>query len=257
MPDRVIVVTGAGSGMGQSHARTLAAAGHKVGCLDRDEESARRTAEAVGDAALPLAADVCDQASLDSAVERLVAHFGRVDGLVANAGITAGGGTPAWELSEEDWSRVVDVNLSGVWRSARAVIPAVIAGGRGGSILLVSSVAGLSASPEWSAYAAAKHGVIGLMRTLAGELAPQGIRCNAICPGMVRTPMLEQDRVAAGIAPEEMEREFAAGHLIQRLLDPGEISDVVSFLLSDAAAVITGVALPVDLGYMARTPGTR
>jgi NAD(P)-dependent dehydrogenase (short-subunit alcohol dehydrogenase family) len=255
--DSVVLVTGAGSGMGESHARALVAAGHRVACLDRDEEGARRTAESIGAEAIALVADVRDQASLDAAVARTIETFGRLDGLVANAGVSAGGGTPAWVLGEDEWQLVVDVNLSGVWRSARAVIPAMLERGNGGSLLLVSSVAGLSASPEWSAYAAAKHGVIGLMRTLANELAPYGIRCNALCPGMVRTPMLEQDRVAAGLGPEDMEREFAAGHLFQRLLEPAELSAVVEFLFSDASATITGVPLPVDLGYLARTPGTR
>lgn len=250
----VVLVTGAGRGMGASHARLLAERGHSVVCLDRGQAAAA-TVSAIGPSALALEADVTDIDSLRRAVEAAIAHYGRIDAIVANAGITVGGARETWEMDEQDWRLVLDVNLTGVWNSIRAVVPALIEGG-GGSIIGISSVAGLSASPNWGAYAAAKHGVIGLVKTLANELAPRNIRCNAVCPGMVRTPMLYEDAESIALAPQDAEREFVAGHLFRRLIEPEEVSEVVAFLLSPAASAITGQAIVADLGYLARTPGT-
>jgi NAD(P)-dependent dehydrogenase (short-subunit alcohol dehydrogenase family) len=254
-PSSVVVVTGAGQGMGASHALLLTERGHRVVCLDRDAAAARAVAERCGERAYPVQADVTDSESLDRAVSMALTELGRIDAVVANAGITVGGATPTLEMAEADWQLVLDVNLTGVWRSIRAVVPAIIESG-GGVVLAISSVAGLSGSPNWGAYAAAKHGVIGLVRSLANELAPHNIRCNAVCPGMVRTPMLYADAASISLAPADAEREFVAGHLFQRLIEPREISEVVAFLLSPAGSSITGQAVVADLGYLARTPGT-
>ncbi len=250
----VVFLTGAGSGMGASHARVLSRLGFTVACTDVDLDAAHAVAGQCEGESFALQADVCDQESLNTAVGQVLARRGRIDALVANAGITVARPARTWEVEEQDWQRLIDVNLSGVWRSVTACADAVIAAR--GSLILISSVAGRSGAAGWSAYAAAKHGVIGLMRTLANELQSTGVRCNAICPGMVRTPMLERDRVMSGVRPEDMESEFAAGHLEQRLLEPDEVSECVAFLLSRQGRAINGVALPVDLGYLARTPGT-
>jgi NAD(P)-dependent dehydrogenase (short-subunit alcohol dehydrogenase family) len=233
----------------------LAARGHRVACLDRDPEAAENVAREIGPDAIAVAADVTRGADLDGAVAEVLRRWGRLDAVVANAGVTVGGARETWEMAEEDWNVILDVNLTGVWLTIKAAVPAIVDAG-GGCVVAISSVAGLSGSPRWGAYAAAKHGVIGLIRTLANELAPRGIRCNAVCPGMVRTPMLFEDAASLDLGAAAAERDFAAGHLFQRLLEPEEISEVVAFLLSPAAASITGQAIVADLGYLARTPGT-
>jgi (+)-trans-carveol dehydrogenase len=240
--------------MGASHARLLSRQGFQVACTDVDVDEARTVAEDCAGEAMALHADVRELATLRAAVAQVLDRWGRIDALVANAGVTVAAPASAWTVGEGDWQRVIDINLTGVWRSVSACAEAVIAAR--GSFVLISSVAGLSGAAEWSPYAAAKHGVIGLMRTLANELAGTGARCNAVCPGMVSTPMLETDRAMLGLDPLEAEAQLAAGHLEPRLLAPEEVSETVAFLLSDKARAINGVALPVDLGYLCRTPGT-
>lgn len=251
----VSLITGAGSGLGAAYAAALHARGDRVVLIDRDGPAVERVARELGEGALAATADVADPPALEHAVAAATAAFGRLDNVVANAGITVGGSSPTWQMAVEDWRRSIDVNLTGVWSTVRASAPALIEAG-GGCLLLVSSVAGLSGSPNWGAYAAAKHGVIGLMRTLANELAPRRIRCNALCPGMVRTPMLYEDGRSIGLDVAATEREFVAGHLEQRLIEPEEMATIVCFLLSPASALINGQAIPADLGYLARTPGT-
>ncbi|MEJ7802938.1 MAG: SDR family oxidoreductase [Candidatus Limnocylindria bacterium] len=250
----VVLITGAGSGMGASHAHLLSQQGFKVACTDVRIDAARAVADECAGEAMAVHADVRDLGTLRAAVEDVLDRWGRIDALVANAGVTVATPAPAWMVEENDWQTVIDINLTGVWRSVSACAEAIIAAR--GSFVLISSVAGLSGAAGWSPYSAAKHGVIGLMRTLANELAGRGVRCNAVCPGMVSTPMLDTDREMLGLDPSESEAELTAGHLERRLLAPQEVSETVAFLLSDKALAINGVALPVDLGYLCRTPGT-
>lgn len=250
----VVLITGAGSGMGAAHARLLSSQGFKVACTDVGVDTARTVADECDGEAMAVHADVRDLGTLRAAVAEVLDRWGRIDALVANAGVTVAAPASAWTVAEEDWQRVIDINLTGVWRSVSACAEAIIAAR--GSFVFISSVAGLSGAADWSPYSAAKHGVIGLMRTLANELAGTGVRSNAVCPGMVSTPMLETDRAMLGLDPRDAESQFAAGHLEPRLLAPQEVSETVAFLLSQEARAINGVALPVDLGYLCRTPGT-
>jgi NAD(P)-dependent dehydrogenase (short-subunit alcohol dehydrogenase family) len=155
------------------------------------------------------------------------------------------------QLDPSDWARVVAVNLTGAFHTAKAAIPQLREVG-GGSLVLISSTAGLGAGPGYAAYYSSKHGVIGLMRTLANELAGDGIRVNAVCPGWVDTGMVDSQAADAGLTREEAAKLFTGDHLIQRLIRPDEISDAVLWLASPHAAMVTGVALPVDGGHLAR-----
>jgi len=144
------------------------------------------------------------------------------------------------------------VNLSGVFHTAKAAIPQLREAGRG-SLVLISSTAGLGAGPGYAAYYSSKHGVIGLMRTLANELAGEEIRVNAVCPGWVDTPMVDEQAADLGLSREAAAELFTADHLIKRLVTPDEVSDAVLWLASPQASMVTGVALPVDGGLLART----
>jgi SDR family mycofactocin-dependent oxidoreductase len=267
---RVAFITGAARGQGREHAIALARAGADVVCLDvpdgiaslpyppgTAEDLAETVAavEALDRRAIAVHGDVRRQEDLDRAVERAVGDLGGLDIVVANAGIWAL--APAWEITEQQWAEMVDVVLSGPWRTVKAAAPHLLARGSG-SVVLTSSVNGLEAGPNYAHYTAAKHGVIGLMRSLAVEMAPYGVRCNAICPGFVDTRMNDwqgcYDMMAGhpGGTPQdrvESSRNWSA--LAGRaMLRPQSMSAAVVFLASDDAADITGVALPVDGGHM-------
>ncbi len=155
------------------------------------------------------------------------------------------------EVEPTDWERTIAVNLTGVFHTARAAIPQLAEGG--GAMVIVSSISGLRGYAGAIAYNASKHGAIGIMRTLANELAAEGVRVNAVCPGWVDTPMFDAQVRIAGLSRDEAVRRWAPDQLIERLVAPDEVSDAVLFLLSDAAAMLTGVALPVDGGMLERT----
>ncbi len=144
-------------------------------------------------------ADVRDQTALDGVVERALAVFGHIDIVVANAGTIAHG--PAWELSDDQWQNVVDVNLTGAWRTVKACAPSMIARNQGGAVVLTSSVTGLHGFGNIASYAASKHGVNGLMRTLANDLGPHNIRVNSVCPGLIGTDMMLNDETYAMFRP--------------------------------------------------------
>jgi NAD(P)-dependent dehydrogenase (short-subunit alcohol dehydrogenase family) len=252
MQGRIAWVTGAGGGMGARHAERLAQAGARVVCFDVDQAKVERVAASItsaGGEAVALAADVGDWDAFSTAAEAAERELGAVDAVIANAGVL-GPVAAIRDLDPGAWEHVLRVNLTGVFHTARAAIPQMR---DGGGMVLVSSISGLRGYAEAGAYNASKHGVIGLMRTLANELAPIGVRVNAVCPGWVDTPMFDAQVEIAGITRAEAVTRWAPDQLIERLVTPDEVSDAVLWLLSPAARMITGVALPVDGGMLERT----
>lgn len=253
------IVTGAGRGIGAATARRLAADGWRLVLVDRcaddpalayplaTEGELRALAEEVG--GLACIADVRDQSALDAAVAVAVARYGRLDGAVAVAGCVAGG-VPAWETSDAVWEAMVGVNLEGVWRLARAAVPAILArpDPRGGRVVAVSSAGGALGLPLLAAYAAAKHGVVGLVRSLAAELGPSGITVNAVAPGSTTTAMLDASAAVYGL---DDPGPLGARHLLGRLVQPEEVAELVAWLCSEASSAVTGAVLPADAGMTA------
>jgi NAD(P)-dependent dehydrogenase (short-subunit alcohol dehydrogenase family) len=247
---RSVWVTGAASGMGASHAQRFAALGDRVGCWDVRAEALEDLVTGIrasGGEAEAVVADVSDWAQVKGGAARLREGLGPVEVVVANAGIVLTG-EHVEDLDPAGWKRVLDVNLTGAFLTAKAAIPQLRAAGAG-SMILISSVCGLTTSPGYVAYNASKHGVIGLMRTLANELSPDGITVNAVCPGWVRTPMLDTSVEQAAAASGDSDA-FARMHLIERLIEPTEVTDAVVWLASPGARMVTGVALPVDGGLL-------
>ena len=247
---RTVWITGAASGMGASHARRFAAQGDRVGCWDVQAEALAAIVEeirAAGGEAVGVVADVTDWEAVVVAAEEVRNALGPADVVVANAGILLSGEHIA-DLDPAAWRRVIDVNLTGAFLTAKAAIPQLRETG-GGSMILVSSVCGLTASSGYGAYNASKHGVIGLMRTLAHELRFDGINVNAVCPGWIRTPMFNVSLEEAEAPGEDLDA-FARMTMIDRLIEPGEVTDAVVWLASPGARAITAVALPVDGGLL-------
>lgn len=249
LSEKVAWVTGAAKGMGASHAQRLALAGAHIGCVDVDEQGVEDLAQrirAIGGTAMAIVADVSSWSSVTAAAEQLRDAYGPADIVVANAGVMMAPITVE-DTDVDLWRRILDVDLTGVFLTAKAAIPQLRERG-GGSLILISSVSGLCGHPYFGAYNAAKHGVIGLTRTLANELGRERIRVNAICPGWVDTPMLDDEAANLGMTRDEAVQLWSSQHLLQRLVQPDEISDAVLWLASDASAMVTGIALPVDGG---------
>ncbi|HLN05738.1 MAG TPA: mycofactocin-coupled SDR family oxidoreductase, partial [Acidimicrobiales bacterium] len=194
--------------------------------------------------------DVRDQVGLDMAVAEAVDRYGGLDAAIACAGVVAGGPN-TWDLDEATWDTMLSVNLTGVWRLARAAVPELLRRPlpRRGRFVAVASAAGSVGLPRLAGYAAAKHGVLGLIRSLAAELAPEGVTANVVAPGSTRTAALNASAALYGLSDPE---ELRLHHLDQRLLDPPEIAAAICFLCSEAASGITGAVLPVDAGMTAR-----
>ncbi len=247
----VAVVTGAGSGIGRAAALRFAAEGARVAVLDRDpaggEGTARLIREAGGEA-LFAAADVRRAAEVERAAAAVEARWGAVGVLFNNAGAELA--RRLHETAEEDWDRVVEVSLKGIFLVSRALLPAMMQAGRG-AIVNTSSISGLLGWPAYAAYGAAKGGVVQLTRQMAVDYAPHGIRVNCVCPGTTLTPMIErlfdQEPDPAG-----SRRSVAAMHPLGRFAQPEEIAAAVAFLASEEASFITGAVLPVDGGYTAK-----
>lgn len=269
LDNKVALVTGAARGQGRAHAIRLAEEGADVIAVDicAQVESAPYTLATPSDLAetaklvedldrrvLTRQADVRDLAGLQQVVADGVAEFGKIDILVANAGIASFG--PAWELTEDQWQEMIDVNLTGVWKTTKAVIPHLIERGEGGSIVLTSSVAGLVAYANLAHYTSAKHGVTGLMRTLAVELAPHNIRVNSVHPTTVNTDMINNPAIYGLFFPHlenPSKAEAEAGFIHMNGLrvpwvEPVDVSNAVLYLASDEARYVTGTTQVVDAG---------
>jgi (+)-trans-carveol dehydrogenase len=218
-----------------------------------DLAEARVAIERAGRRCLALEADVVDSGQMAAAVEAVAEEFGRVDILVANAGIFGWG--RLWELSEAQWDEMVGVNVKGTWVTLKSVVPLMLEQ-RGGRIICVSSTAGLRGWPNISHYAASKHGVVGLMRSLAMEVGAFGITVNAVCPTFMKTDMVDYPEyysafVGEAASEEDLMRQKRAGHLLPVDFVPtSAVRDAVVWLSSEGAQHITGVALPVDAGEM-------
>ncbi len=249
MADKIALVTGGGSGLGRAAAQALAREGAKVLVADLNlpsaEETVRLVAAADGEACA-CAVDVSIAAQVEAMVQIAVERYGRLDAAFNNAGIPGKVGTSVIDYSEEDWDRVVAVDLKGVWLSMKYEIKQMLAQGSG-SVVNTSSIAGLVGLAGSSPYVASKHGVVGLTKTAALEYAQQHIRVNAVCPGIFRTPLVE--RIIAEIP--EREELYLSAQPIGRMGRPEELAEAVVWLCSDAASFVTGHAFPVDGGYVA------
>jgi NAD(P)-dependent dehydrogenase (short-subunit alcohol dehydrogenase family) len=241
---RVALVTGAGSGIGLSISRCFAATGARVMALDRDERGRAPFAEAVGaDGPDYAEVDVADREAVAAAVAELEARAGRIDVLVNSAGIRDVGS--ALDISAEEWQRVLDVDLTGTFNCCLAVAPGMLER-RHGSIVNIASIAGMFGFARRTAYTVAKHGVLGLTRTLAAQFGPSGVRVNAICPGLIETPLTH-----AIVSDAQTQESFRVLVPLQRAGRPEEIAAAALFLAGDGSRFITGVPLPVDGGFTA------
>jgi len=246
--DRSVLVTGAGSGIGRATAQLFAAEGARVAAVDQNEADAEKTVALIKDAggdALAIAADVSSEADCRGMVERTVAAYGKLNIAFNNAGVGASGFAVADE-EEIAFSRLIEVNLKGVFLSMKYEIPAMLAAG-GGAIVNTASVAGLVGERGIGAYAASKHGVVGLTRTAALDYIGRGIRINAVCPGATRTRIL-----ADWFQDPKVEQFILSRHPIGRIAEPEEIGRAVLFLASDDASFVVGQALAVDGGLTAQ-----
>jgi SDR family mycofactocin-dependent oxidoreductase len=271
---KVAFITGLARGQGRSHALTLAAEGADIVGIDLcakptstpypaasidDLEETVRLVEELGARIVARQADVRDLTGLQAVFDAGIARFGRVDIVLANAGICAGGLT--WEITPSDWQEMLDVNLTGPWNTVRVAVPTMIEQGDGGSIVFTGSVDALKGSANISSYAAAKHGVTGLMRSLANEVGRYGIRVNSINPGHVDTQMLGNDFVWGLFRPDldrptkdDVVDSFAGTNLLPvPWMEARDVSNAILHLVSDAGRYVTGSAQLLDSGFLAKS----
>jgi SDR family mycofactocin-dependent oxidoreductase len=271
---KVAFITGAARGQGANHALRLAEQGVDIIAVDVNASlptvpypgpgpdelaSVAEQVRSLGRRCFTRQVDVRDADAVRSAVDDGVAELGRLDIVVPNAGIASIASVT--EMTHEQWHTMIDINLNGAWHAVSAALPHVRAGGRGGAIVLIGSTASLTVLPGLAHYTAAKHAIIGVSRTLALELGPERIRVNAICPGNVDTPMVVNEQIMRLFMPEleaptraDAERPDSAyvqGNVIPvPWIDVDDVTNALLFLVSDRARYITGVALPVDAGFL-------
>ena len=248
LENKVALVTGAASGIGRASSLILAREGAKMVVSDIDASGAEETLSLIkerGGDGVFVHADVSKGNDVQELISRAVSTYGRLDCAYNNAGIEGYMSGRLHEYPEETWDRLVDINIKGVWLCLKYEIPQMLEQG-GGAIVNTASVAGLVGARRLSAYIASKHAVVGLTKAAALEYAQDGIRVNAVCPGTIDTPML--DRLIAGWKTDE---DMNTRHPIGRLGTPAEIAETVAWLCSDAASLVTGIAMAVDGGLTA------
>jgi NAD(P)-dependent dehydrogenase (short-subunit alcohol dehydrogenase family) len=246
-PHKVALVTGASSGIGRATAELFVARGYATALVDRDDDAGRvvETQLRKSGECIFIRCDITDDGAVRKAVEQAVNLYGRLDAAFNAAGIDGEAGKATADSSMENWNRVMAIDLTGLWSCMRYEIPQMLKTG-GGSIVNCASVAGLVGAPYVSAYVAAKHGVVGLTKAAALEYARQGIRVNAVCPGMIDTPMTRK-----GLAPE-IAAKLLEESPIGRFGQPVEIASAVAWLCEESSSFLTGQAIAVDGAWTAR-----
>ena len=262
---KIALVSGAARGQGRSHAVRLAQEGAHIIAFDlcrqldtvpyplAAPEDLAETVKLVKDLdrrIMASEADVRDLAAVQALIDEGVREFGRLDVVCANAGI----GTVVentWTMSEDEWEEMIAVDLTGVWKTVKAAVPAMLQAGNGGSIVITSSAAGLKGMTGAAHYVSAKHGLVGLMRTLANELAPHFIRVNTVHPTGVNTPMIVNDFMAQALSSADNSVNLQNALPVE-MVEPVDISNAIVWLASDEARYVTGVSLPVDAGLLQR-----
>ncbi|MGE2817214.1 mycofactocin-coupled SDR family oxidoreductase [Mycobacterium heidelbergense] len=261
--DKVVLVTGAARGSGRAHCERFADEGADVIALDgqaaeRELSDTAREVENRGRRCVTGVADVSDLEAMTAAIDHGVVELGRLDVIVANAGIHLPG-APSWELDPRDWQRTLDVNLTGVWHTIRAAVPHM--GEGGGAIMIISSTNGIRGTTNTAHYTASKHAVVGLARTLANELGPRRIRVNTVHPGAVATTTVLNEATFKRLRPDlENPTAADAAEVLEARnllpvpwLEPVDVANAVVFLASDEARYITGTQLVVDAGLTQKT----
>jgi 3-hydroxybutyrate dehydrogenase len=252
---QVAVITGAASGIGKAIAQTLARAGARVAIADLNLDGARQAAAQIlgeGGSAFCLAMDVTDEAAVNAGIAQVVAQLGTVDILVANAGIQIV--SPIQDFAFADWKRLLAIHLDGAFLTTKAVLPAMYAGNRGGTVIYMGSAHSHEASPLKSAYVTAKHGLLGLARTLAKEGGRHGVRSHVVCPGFVRTPLVDrqipEQAATLGLCEEEVVQKVMLGSTVDGAFTTLEdVALTVKFLCQFPSAALTGQSILVSHGW--------
>lgn len=243
--NKVVLITGASFGIGKSSAIEFAKRGAKLILADCIQDNdVIDTIKTIGVEVLFVQCDVSKSEDVQNLMQKAMTHFGRIDCAFNNAGIE-GIPAPTADCTEENWAKVIGVNLSGIWLCMKFQIPIMLQQGKG-CIVNNASVAGLVGFPNSPAYVASKHGVVGLTKTAALEYAKQGIRINAVCPGIIRTPMI--DRFTG--KNKEVEKQFESMEPVGRMGEPEEVANLAIWLCSDESSFVTGQAIAVDGGWV-------
>jgi NAD(P)-dependent dehydrogenase (short-subunit alcohol dehydrogenase family) len=245
---KVAFVTGASSGIGRATAKAFAAQGYATALVDLNEAGGKETEteiRAAGGESFFVKCNTADDDSVRNAVEETVKHYGRLDAAFNAAGIDGATGTMTGDTSVEDWRRVIDINLNGVWLCMRHQITQMLKNG-GGAIVNCASTAGIRGAAYFGAYCAAKHGVVGMTKAAGLEYCSKGVRINAVCPGMIDTPMTNSEEM------KDVIEQMAKASPIGRRGQPEEIADAVLWLCSDTATFVHGQAIAVDAGLTSR-----